>query len=325
MTEGLRCKDCGAPVDRSIQFCTACGAYLGWAEQETPAAAGEAEVDTAPVAVVPAAGRAPTAAVPPPTAGPRPIIEGGKFCPGCGASNSPSRTFCSRCGAALEGAAAVTTTEPVPVVKAAPVRRRLPVVPILAVLILVIAVGIVLVTRGGNDTESATSPNSSTTIIETTVAGPTTTAASGPRRIDPATVTALATSTLPDEGPFNYGVKNTLDGNLETAWNDGAAGPGVGEKLTYRFRNPVDVKTIGLVNGFASTPELFKENARIRSMVVITDFARFPITLPDSSARQELNLPFGRTASVQIEVVSVYPGSKYEDLALTEIDFTGVT
>lgn len=147
--------------------------------------------------------------------------------------------------------------------------------------------------------------------------------APAPRRIDPTTITATASSTLPDDGPYTYGVKNTLDGNLETAWNDGALGPGVGERLTYRFRSPITLTSVGLVNGFASTPELFKENARMRNVVFVTDTARLPVTLPDSSARQELNLAFGRTGFVVIEVVSVYPGSKYEDLALSEIDFTG--
>lgn len=179
MTEGLRCKECGAPVDRSIEFCTACGAYLGWTEEEVAAAGGEAAAmveDTAPVAVAPAAGHAPPAsAAPPPAASPRPTIEGGKFCPGCGASNPPSRTFCSRCAIALEGASA--PTEPVPVVSAGPGGgRRFPVLPIVALVIVVIAVGIVLLTRGGDNTPTASGPATSVapSAVDTTVAGPAT-------------------------------------------------------------------------------------------------------------------------------------------------------
>lgn len=135
MTEGLRCETCGAPVDRTIEFCTACGAYLGWAEKPdagpAPAREAEADIDTAPVAVAGGgAGR-------------------GRICPSCGASNVGTRTFCSHCGTALDGVGAAST-QPVPVVSVERgARRRVPVVAICAVVIMVIAVGIVLVSQAG--------------------------------------------------------------------------------------------------------------------------------------------------------------------------------
>ncbi len=317
MTEGLVCRECGAPVDRTIDFCTECGAYLGWAEE--PA---EADVGTAPVVAVAPAPPHVAAPAEPVAPTPRVRIEGGTICPACGVSNPPERTFCSHCAAPLTGQSRTTT--PIPVVSSAPARRRRgPPLFLIVVVLVLVAAGVVLVNRGGDDKESA-SPPPTTVAPSTTVTAVPTTAPRAPTRIDPSTITASATSTLPDEAPYTYGIKNTLDGNLETAWNDGAPGAGAGEKLTYRFRSPVDVKTIGLINGYASTPELFKQNARIRDMVVVTDFARFPVTLSDSLARQELNLAFGRTASVVIEIVSVYPGNRYDDLALTEIDFAGV-
>jgi hypothetical protein len=295
------CTECGAVATAGNTFCTTCGRYLEWDGKSEPADG---------VA---------TAAVPPPTVPipivvPPRVIEGGTPCPACAASNPEGRRFCLQCGARLVAAPPAT---PPPAPKSARPTRRLPAIVSAVVGIAVVGAFAGVLTRGGGDKAPDGAPSSS--VASTTVVA--TTALPAPSVVDPRTITAIASSVLPPDGAFTYGINNTLDKNLETAWNDGAAGTGAGEKLTYRFDRPLQLVTVRIVNGYASTPELFKENARIRAAVLVTDSGRFPVTLPDVADRQEITVEFGRTASLVIEVVSVYPGMKYEDLAVTEVEF----
>ena len=57
-------------------------------------------------------------------------------------------------------------------------------------------------------------------------------------------------------------------------------------------------------------------------MVVRTDAGAFPFTLADTVGHQELTASFGITTSAEILVVNVYEGADYDDLAVTEVDFT---
>src|SRR5205085_1465342 len=129
----------------------------------------------------------------------------------------------------------VEETTPVPVVpKSSRPGSRVGVLVAVGVVVVVAVVAALL--RSGRDG----GPADNATAAPTTV----TTAAPVVAKVDPATITASASSTLPDEPPYTYGIKNTLDGNPDTAWNDGAPGPGAGEKLTYRFPRPVRLSTI---------------------------------------------------------------------------------
>ena len=56
-------------------------------------------------------------------------------------------------------------------------------------------------------------------------------------------------------------------------------------------------------------------------MRVVTDTVATTWELADGPAPQTLTRAFGRTSSVRLEVLSVYPGSKYLDLAVSEVSF----
>lgn len=234
-----------------------------------------------------------------------------RVCAACAAANPESRRFCRQCGAML------APPPPAAPPKSVRATRRLPAV-ISAIAGLVVAlVGAGVLSRGGS---KAPAPSVSRNIVPTTLTA-STAPPRAPARIDPTTITASASSVLAPEPGVTYGVGNTLDGNRDTAWNDGAPGSGAGEMLTYRFASPVQLTGIRLVNGFAASPELFQQNARIRAVVVLTDAGRFPFTLTDVADAQELTADFGRTSSVVLDVVTAYPGIVYEDLALTDIEF----
>jgi hypothetical protein len=109
------CYQCGASNDAGDQFCGNCGVFLEWAAE--PAAVAAPEVDPGAADGFAAAPDAPSTsgafAVPnaPNTSGafaaaPDPMPVGLVRCPTCATANVASRTFCTRCGNVLAGAAA---------------------------------------------------------------------------------------------------------------------------------------------------------------------------------------------------------------------------
>jgi hypothetical protein len=151
-------------------------------------------------------------------------------------------------------------------------------------------------------------------------------AAPAPVKLDPRSISASASSELPPADNVTYSIRNTLDGDTRTAWNNHSAvrGSGVGETLTYRFPSPVHLVRIDLVNGYAKTAELRAANGRIRGVVILTDGRMLRATLSDTASRQRLDRDFGLTRRVTLRVTSIYPGGRYTDLALTEIAFWAV-
>ncbi len=98
--------------------------------------------------------------------------------------------------------------------------------------------------------------------------------------------------------------------------------------LTYRFAEPVDLYTLTVLNGYqktiqsnGKTSDLFTLNSRLRGVRVTTDSGSWTWELTDTRTPQTLARAFGRTSSVRIEMLSVHPGSKYLDLALSEVSF----
>jgi len=95
--------------------------------------------------------------------------------------------------------------------------------------------------------------------------------------------------------------------------------------LRFTFHAPVDLRTITVRNGYQKatkqTGDLFALNARVHAVRVVTDGGSWTWPLADTKDPQTLSTGFGRTSSVRLEVVSIYPGAKYLDLALSEVAF----
>jgi hypothetical protein len=165
-------------------------------------------------------------------------------------------------------------------------------------------------------------------------AGTATAATRTPSAVSAGIISATASSTQNPEGGITYSAENTLDGRPETAWNsDGRTnGKGPGMVLTYRFADPVDLASVTILNGYQKTTQsagkpatdLFTQNGRVRGLRVTTDTGSWTWELADDRAPQSLAKAFGRTSSVRFEVLSVYSGSKYLDLAVSEVSFGAV-
>ena len=144
-----------------------------------------------------------------------------------------------------------------------------------------------------------------------------------------------ASSYLPPQGGNRYDVGQIEDGSPRTAWVEGAPGDGVGESLVFRlFGDPDhDVGAVGLwglriVNGYAKSEATWRENGRVRSALLLVGgrpVAR--IELADTMRAQAVALPEGPEVRagdvVTLVVTGVYPGSRYDDLAVSEVVLDG--
>jgi hypothetical protein len=237
-------------------------------------------------------------------------------CPACREPNPASRLLCQRCGALLEPAQAPL---PASLTPGAPWRWRAPLV-LLAIAAVAAAAAAMLGAALRSDGRLSPPPAPSVPTTARAAAAP------APVKLDPRSISASASSELPPTQEVTYSIRNTLDGDTRTAWNNHSAvrGSGVGETLTYRFSSPVHLVRITLVNGYVKTAELRADNGRIRGVVILTDRRTLPATLSDTASRQRLDRDFGMTHKVTLRVTSIYPGARYTDLALTEIAFWAI-
>ena len=67
--------------------------------------------------------------------------------------------------------------------------------------------------------------------------------------------------------------------------------------------------------------DLWPLNERVRQLEVITDTGTWTWPLSDTKDPQTLQQHFGRTRTVQLKIVQIYPSQKYKDVAISEIAF----
>ena len=145
-----------------------------------------------------------------------------------------------------------------------------------------------------------------------------------------------ASSTLSNK-KFDFNPKNVLDDNPETAWQP--SGSGVGEWIEFY---PVRVKSEGIgaysitsikiLNGYqyndSKHGDLYYKNNRIAQMTIIWNYSegksgRKAVTLKDVKGWQTIpvNIPGG--ARIRLQVDSIYKGSKWNDMAVSDVKILG--
>ena len=148
-----------------------------------------------------------------------------------------------------------------------------------------------------------------------------------------------ATSVLAPQGDNAYDVLQLYDGSARTAWVEGAEGDGVGERLTFEILpngddsseadgSPVPLWGLELVNGYAKSEAAWAANGRIRELAMAINGEPVRILrLLDTSDIQTASLGEGLLIGpgdvITLEIRSVYPGSRYQDTALSEFVWHG--
>jgi uncharacterized protein YfaP (DUF2135 family) len=143
-------------------------------------------------------------------------------------------------------------------------------------------------------------------------------------RIPNERLTLVASSFLPNWKHYTFAPSNLLDDNLWSSWQPKRkAGGGVGEWFKITLSTPQTLTGFEVFNGFRLIDELgdlYKMNNRIENATVeFSDGTKLPIHFDDVPAAAVIKLPAAkRCAWFKVTVDSVYKGSKWDDLAVSE-------
>jgi hypothetical protein len=123
----------------------------------------------------------------------------------------------------------------------------------------------------------------------------------------------------------NYHPNYLADDDAATAWVEGAKSSGAGEWVRINV-TPLDGTTklrLKIKNGYQKSKDLFKANARAKDVTVklLPSKVEKTATLVDKDGYQELVIeqPKGELRAVELAIGSVYEGSKYPDLCITDL------
>jgi len=153
----------------------------------------------------------------------------------------------------------------------------------------------------------------------------------GPKKI-------TASSYLKPQGSNYYSATKAHDDSYKTAWVEGVPGFGIGQFLTYTIpATSGRITTIIVVNGYVKSEIAYWNNSRAKKLKMYINNKPYAIlNLRDQIANQRFDmLPIGYTERdvnlsskpdyiLKFEILEVYEGLKYQDVAITEIYFDGI-
>lgn len=123
----------------------------------------------------------------------------------------------------------------------------------------------------------------------------------------------------------NYHPNYIADDDAKTAWVEGATSSGAGEWIRINVTPLEQTTTVRLKirNGYQKSKALFAANARAKAVVVrlLPSKTELKATLSDQDGWQELVVtqPSGPVRAIELAVASVYEGTKYADLCISDV------
>jgi hypothetical protein len=340
--ETMICRRCGTLNAAGDQFCGSCGAFLEWDGE----AAGPVERVAAPAVATPepAPLPGPTATpAPAPLPGPAPAPTG-LTCSSCGTVNPGGRTFCQSCGTLLGresvsgpgGGTSLAGDRPKPPAEGGGLPGWLPPIAGLGLLVGIAAVVLLVVMRPAGP-ESAVSPDASATLTPTlrpsaaasVPSGAASASAAIAESVQLTTTGATASSVVGDRADF--APDKAIDGRLDTCWQEGAEDePGEWIEITFDASR---LDYVVVYAGYQLSHDAYLANRRPENVLVsVNGGPPTAFTLVDAEQPQRLDLDDTDGAtSIRLEIVSTfdpvatdYPGSPFDDLAISEIRPFGV-
>ncbi|HWU87005.1 MAG TPA: hypothetical protein VN253_07010 [Kofleriaceae bacterium] len=123
----------------------------------------------------------------------------------------------------------------------------------------------------------------------------------------------------------NYHPNYVADDDPATAWVEGAKSSGAGEWLRIQV-TPLDKTTrvrLRVRNGYQKSKDLWKANARAKAVTVrlLPSKVEKQVVLTDTDGWQEVAVdqPNGTLRAVELAIGSVYEGTKYADLCISDV------
>lgn len=123
----------------------------------------------------------------------------------------------------------------------------------------------------------------------------------------------------------NYHPNYVADDDPKTAWVEGGKSSGAGEWLRVQV-TPLEKTTrvrLRVRNGYQKSKDLWKANARAKAVTVrlLPGKTEQRVTLKDADGWQEIVVaqPSGPLRAVELAIGSVYEGTKYADLCISDV------
>lgn len=139
----------------------------------------------------------------------------------------------------------------------------------------------------------------------------------------------VASSSLKPQGRANYKAANINDRNEKTAWVEGVKGYGIGQWVMFQgLSEDIQITSINILNGYVKSDKAWRENARVKYLKVYCNNKPICIfELKNSRSIQSFDvkdlLDDYLVKTLKFEILDVFPGTKYQDTAITEIYFDG--
>jgi hypothetical protein len=131
---------------------------------------------------------------------------------------------------------------------------------------------------------------------------------------------ATASSSLKATSITDFRPTNMLDGNLSSAWVEGAEGIGVGEWARFEFDAVIPLARLEIANGYQKDEERFLGNARVKTLEVeYSDGTKQVIELRDVQGLQEIQPEVEETQWIKLTILSVYSDYTWDDTALSDL------
>ena len=121
--------------------------------------------------------------------------------------------------------------------------------------------------------------------------------------------------------PYRYHPWRTFDGDPFTAWKEGVKGPGIGENLTLKLAQYIMIDKIVILPGYFD-PKWYSANNRVKECTFDFNGTREKCHLSDEMKPIAVffSLPI-RFKTMVFYIDAVYPGNKYNDTCVSEIQF----
>jgi hypothetical protein len=121
-----------------------------------------------------------------------------------------------------------------------------------------------------------------------------------------------------------YQKEKMLDYDLSTVWAEGVEGDGVGEWIEIKLKKEMNVDQLILFPGHSKSQKLFFANNRIKELeIIVNEFSKIH-KIRDVFAPISISIE-RETQNIKIHIKSVYKGSKYNDLCVSELMLTKMT
>ena len=131
-----------------------------------------------------------------------------------------------------------------------------------------------------------------------------------------------SSSVLKEETNTHY-AERAVDDDISTAWVEGSPGNGIGESLTINFDKKYMIDELEIHAGYQKSNQHYIKNSRPNRIILsFSDGASEVYVLDDVEGVQSLQLYWPVVSDrVVLTLDTVYPGTHYEDTAISEIRF----